>query len=170
MPTFYSSLAAAQKNTASLGGPAEWQLPGVVDAKVRCFIDSYTAVGTEVAADVIRLFTDGINNVLPAGANILRIEFTMSANIASLTASVGDYNSATRYASASTFPQSGATALVSISGIVSGAPYIIGTNVSTAAVGVVTNGDNQIILTLGGSFTFTAGTILTAILFYTSAS
>lgn len=159
----YSALATAQKNTATLGGPAEWQLPGVIQSSVRCYIDYYTWTGNEAAGDVIRLFTDGITNVLPNGINILGFDFVQTAALTGLTASVGDYNSATRYASASSSFAS--TTAFTITGLISGIPYIIGTNLSTAAQGVVTNGDNQIILTLGGSFTGSG--ILSAILRYT---
>lgn len=165
MANFNSVLATAMAATPSLGGPAEWQLPGVINTPVRCFVDSYTALGTETAGSVIRFFTDGTVSVLPAGANILFFQFLASASTGSLTVSVGDRSSATRYASAGTGLATGSS-LVTVSGIVSGAPYIIGTNASTAAFGAETNGDNQIILTTGGA-TLAVGTIITGIMYFT---
>ena len=165
MVTYKSTLATAFDATASVGGQTEWQLPGVIESTVKCYIDSYTPTGNELAGSVLRFFTDGLNRVLPAGANILRIDFVMSSSTGSLTCSVGDYNSATRYASASTSFASATP--FSISGVVSGAPYIIGTNASTAAFGVVTNGDNQIILTTGGATLSATTSIISAILYYT---
>jgi hypothetical protein len=163
--TVYGTLATAFNTTGSTGGPANWQLPGTYDTPVRCMIDTYTPIGTEAAGSVIYLFTDGINKRLPQGANILKIDFIMSSTTSNLTCSVGDLNSATRYVSAST-GFAGATAF-SISGVVSGAPYIIGTNPNTAALGKVTNGDDQIILTTGGATLSASTSIISAVLYYT---
>ena len=165
-----STVATALNLTASLGGPQEWQLPGVINAPVRCMVDSFTPLGTEAAGAVIRFFTDGVNQVLPAGANILRFDFIMSSTTSSLTCSVGDKNSATRYVSAST-GFAGATAF-SVSGVISGSPYIIGTNAATtgpgtASPGTVSNGDNQIILTTGGATLSATTSIISAILYFT---
>ncbi len=171
MSNFYSVLATAYQATVNTGGPANWQLPGVIEAGVQVYVDSYTALGTETTGAVIYLFTDGTNKVLPNGANILKIDFLVSVHsVGALTCSVGDLNSATRYASASSSFATSGTAFT-IQGSVSATyvPYIIGTNPSTAGLGAVTNGDNQIILTTGGA-TLTAGTIITAMLYYTLAA
>ena len=165
MTTFYSSLATAFNTSPSKGGPAEWQLPGVINSPVRCFVDYYTAVGTETAGSVIRFFTDGLYRVLPAGANILKMEFYASASTGSLTVAVGDMNSSTRYSTANTTLQTLST-IWTVQGIISGAPYIIGTNPRTTALSAATDGDDQIILTTAGA-TLAAGTIITGILYFT---
>ena len=173
MATVYSVLATAFELTPSLGGPAEWQLPGVINSPVRCMIDSYSPLGTETAGTVIRFFTDGVNQTLSKiiqGANILWFDIVMASATSNLTLSVGDLNSATRYVSASTGPAS--AGITRISGCVSTStvpytPYIIGTNPSTAAAGAVTNGDDQIIVTTGGATLSATPSIMTLMMFYT---
>lgn len=168
MVTYNGNLATAYAATPSTGGPANWVLAGLIDSPVRCIIDKYAPVGTEAAGSVIRFFTDGVNKVLPAGANLIKIEFYMSGSTSSLTFSVGDNASATRYASASTGPATaGAT---TISCIVSGLPYVVGTNPRTNTVPTETNGDDQIIVTTGGATLSATTSITSAILYYTLTS
>ena len=165
--TVYGTLATAFNTTGSTGGPANWQLPGTFDAPVRCMIDTYTPVGTEAAGSVIYLFTDGINKRLPQGANLLRIDFQMASTTSNLTCSVGDLNSATRYASASTGFASATAFSISCITLATGVPYIVGTNPNTNGIGKVTNGDDQIILTTGGATLSASTSVISAVLYYT---
>ena len=170
--TVYSTLATCYNASPSAGGPAEWQLPGLVDCPVRCIIDTYVPVGTEAQGSIIKLFTDGLNKVLPAGANLLRIDFQMASTTSSLTCSVGDMNSATRYASASSSFASATAFSISCITLATGVPYVVGTNVATTGPGTVTpgttsNGDNQIILTTGGATLSASTSVISAILYYT---
>ena len=47
MVTYYSSLATAFQATIATGGPANWQLPGVIEQGVQCYVDYYLATGNE---------------------------------------------------------------------------------------------------------------------------
>ena len=170
--TVYGTLATAFNTTGSTGGPANWQLPGTFDAPVRCMIDTYVPVGTEAAGSVIYLFTDGINKRLPQGANLLRIDFQMASTTSSLTCSVGDKNSATRYASASSSFAAATAFTVSCITLATGVAYVVGTNAATtgpgtATPGTVSNGDNQIVLTTGGATLSATTSVISAILYYT---
>lgn len=173
MATVNSVLATAFTNTPSQGGPAEWQLPGVINAPVRCMIDSYTPAGTEASGTIIRFFTDGVNQTLSKviqGANILWFDIIMAGSTSSLTLSLGDRFLATRYASASTGPATAGITRISgcvSTAAVSGTPYIIGTNPNTAAFGAETNGDDQIIITTGGATLSSTTSIMTLMMFYT---
>jgi hypothetical protein len=168
MANYNSTLATAMGATPTKGGPAEWQLPGVIQSSVKIYRDYYVTTGAE-ANSTIRFFTDGINNVLPDGANILKMDFYVNASEAGITVSVGDLNCATRYLSASTTfngTSPAVNATIVVPGLVSGVPYIIGTNPSNATLGNITNGDNQIILTVNGT-TMTANISVCGILYYT---
>lgn len=139
------------------GGVANFQLPGIDNGRVKCSIDSYEADGTEVAGTTIRLFADGTNKKIPAGANIIALILTISASEAGLTISAGDDNSATRYANATAFATASGAPYV-----FGGKGYIIGTNPETSEV----SGDNGgIVLTTGGA-TLTDGTVITGVLLY----
>ncbi len=169
MATVNSVLATAFAATPGNGGPANWQLPGVINCPIRTMVDSFTPAGTEAAGTIIRLFTDGVYTTLAKhinGANIIGFDIVMAGSTSSLTLSLGDRASATRYASASTGP---ATAGVTrITGCVTaGLPYIIGTNANTAAFGAETNGDDQIIITTGGATLSASTSIMTVIMYYT---
>ena len=118
---------------------------GLRDARVKCVIDFYTIAGSELSGSVIKLF-----GVLPTGANLLEIVLNFSAAQSSLTLSIGDADSATRYVSASTGPQTAGITRVSLLG------RVVGTSTY----------DNQILLTTGGA-TATAAT-LTGYLIYTT--
>lgn len=120
-------------------------LGGIRDARVKACIDFYTLAGSEASGTVIEVFGE-----LPAGANILSISLNFSAAQTSLTLSIGDAASATRYASASTGPQTAGETRVH------GKGYVIGTN----------SGDNQIQLLTGGA-TATAATLVAVILYTT---
>ena len=158
-----SALAAAPdyfgavSTQVALGGidtavtPNDWLLPGVIDGRVKCMIDTYTSpAGAETTGKVISM-----GQKLPAGANIIAILISLIADQASLTLSVGDYANTTRYGSAVSI----ATAATPV--WFPGRGYIIGTTTWTTTYTY----DNQIILTTGGT-TLTTGQIITCIVLY----
>jgi len=138
----YSGLVAA---AAAAGGLTNVQPQGWIDGRVKCNVDKITLTGVELSGSTI-IFG---NNALPDGSTILAILMSSSTAQVSLTASIGDDGSATRYASASTGLQT-ANALT----LLSGRGYVVtGTN------------DLQIVLTTGGA-TATAG-VITLVILYT---
>lgn len=116
---------------------------GFLNARVKAMLDSYTIAGTEATGSTITL-----GGLIPTGAKVIAIILYVSANQTSLTVSVGDDASATRYASAATSLQTAGTYLIG------GKNYVVGTS----------TGDNQIVLTTGGA-TATAGTLQIAVLY-----
>ncbi len=149
----------AERLSTNPPGPANWLSAGYVDGRVKVNIDYYVALGTETTGTVIRM-----GALLPAGAKVLKIDVSTSISVGSLTMSVGDLDSATRYASAATGP---ATAGIStFNGIIDSAngPYLVGQNPATPTV---TDNDQQIILTTGGA-TLTVATIIGCVVYYTT--
>lgn len=130
--------------------PTNWLTAGYVNGRVKCMLDYYVALGTEAAASVLYM-----GSLLPVGAKILTVDLLSSANTASLTISIGDLNSATRYASASTAPQT--LRISTFSGMIDATNgwYVVGSN---PAVPTALNNDQQIILTTAGA-TLTVGQI-----------
>lgn len=116
---------------------------GFMNARVKAMLDSYTIAGTEAAASTITL-----GGLLPTGARVIAILLYVSASQTSLTVSVGDDASATRYGSALTSLQTAGTYLIG------GKQYVVGT----------ASGDNQLVLTTGGA-TATAGTLQATVLY-----
>jgi|GEM_PF-3004347 hypothetical protein len=139
--------------------PANWLTAGYVNGRVKCNIDFYVGLGTELAGTTIAM-----GALLPAGAKVLLIEITSSVSIGSFTLSVGDLDLATRYATALTGPATAGVTL--ISGMISAAngPYVIGTN---PAVPTETDTDAQILLTTAGA-TITSGAIIGCIVYFTT--
>lgn len=139
--------------------PANWLTAGFINGREKVNLDYYVALGTEVAGSVIYM-----GALLPIGAKITAIDLFSSANTASLTVSIGDLNSATRYASADTGMQT--LRIKTFSGMVDASVgfYVIGANPTTPTT---TNNDQQIILTTAGA-TLAAGTVIgTAVHFVT---
>jgi len=124
------------------GGTTNWQTPGYIRGNVQAYTDYYVALGTEVSGTVIKM-----HPLLDVGLMILYHVLTVVASTGSLTMSIGDLDSATRYASAST---SAATAGCYIYGNALGStgPYVIGTNPVTPTA---TDTDAQIVITTGGA-------------------
>ncbi len=116
---------------------------GQIKVKTKVIKDSYVLGGTEGTGTIIKMF-----GALPPNAIIQSITLDVSAAQASLTMSVGDSGSATRYGNADTGLQTalGTKSFTRVS--FPGGQYAIGTN----------TGDNQILLTTGGA-TATAGTL-----------
>ena len=129
------------------GGLDSSQAHAFSDARVKTFLDYYVLAGTEGSGDTFDFF-----KTLRAGMRVIAIMLTVSTAQTSLTISIGDDASATRYASADTSLQSAGTywfsGLTGATGF-----YEIGTNTN----------DEQILLTTGGA-TATAGNLAGAIL------
>lgn len=125
------------------GGVTNKLLRGLIDGRVKAMVETYTILGSELSGSTITL-----GGVLPVGANIIKIELSVSAAQTSATMSVGDAGSATRYASALTGCQTAVTIFSA-----PGKAYVItGTS------------DTQILITTGGA-TLTAGTLYATILY-----
>ena len=133
------------------GGVSNWQLPGLIDGRVKCMIDKYTVVsGSEPTTGSTIKF----GAQLPIGANVIAIILSASTAQASLTFTLGDAASATRYIASA---NSGlATAVLPV--IASGQGYVVTGHVSADG------DDQQIVLTTGGA-TMTAGVITCAVLY-----
>ena len=142
--TLKSAIRTAEKagtgpGTASVTG--SWQLPGLIDGRVKVLLDTYTAVGAGEDAGCVITFA-----TLPTGANILGIYLFTNTATSGLTVNVGDADSAARYGSALTNYQT------------AGINQIVGLGAYPRVVGTSTN-DNKITLT-------TAGAALTSGLIY----
>lgn len=143
----YSGVTQTYKDTGGiLGGASTRPGSGLDNARVKCILDQYTVLGTELSGSLLKLF-----GTIQTGANIIEILISVSAAQASATLSVGDSASTTRYVSASTGIQTAVPTITRLAGL----NYVIGTN----------SGDNQIYGTTGGA-TLTAGTLYAA-LYYT---
>ena len=130
--------------------PNNWLTPGYVDGRKKVNLDYYIGLGTESAGSIINM-----GALLPVGAKVLSISIHTSAATSGLTMSVGDLNSATRYANADTGPAS--AGIHSYTGFIdsTNGAYLVGQNPANPTA---TNNDQQIILTTGGA-TLGAGTI-----------
>jgi hypothetical protein len=118
---------------------------GSSGGKVRCFIDTYTGLGTESASDVIKMGPE-----LPVGAKILFMVLTQTAT--GNTPDVGDAESSERYISEA------ADNAVHVSDAITGGNYEI--DMTDAD-----NPDNQILILLDAAVTL-AGT-MKLVVFYT---
>lgn len=156
MANFSGTVYAVQVAPPS---PANWLTAGFINGNVNCNLDFYVALGTETSGSVLYM-----GATLPVGAKILSIDLLSSANTASLTVSIGDLNSATRYASADTGMQT--LRIKTFSGMVDATNgyYIVGTNPATPTA---TNNDQQIILTTGGA-TIAVNTVIGVAVYFTT--
>ncbi len=91
MPTFKGT----NKTIADAITPATILKPGLIGGNVRCMVDDYTVVGTEVTGDLIEMGHD-----LPVGAKILEVLLQTSALGSGVTLNVGDAEDDNRYISA----------------------------------------------------------------------
>lgn len=128
------------------GGLSNAVLSGLIDGRVKCMLDTYTILGTEASGSTLVL-----GGIMPKGANVIAIMLYVSASQTSLTVSIGDDESATRYASASTSLQTAGVY------VFSGQNYVADDTTPSTT-------DRQIVLTTGGA-TATAGTLKAAILY-----
>jgi len=151
--TLYGVVATA----AQTGGPSNWQLGGVIDGRVKVMIDTYVAVATEAVASTI-----AFGQQLPVGANVISITLVSTVAQTSVTVTVGDKVSASRYGiAASTELQTAYSPKVCYPK----AGVYVTTDGSLTAAGLpsATN-DCQIIVTTAGG-TLVAGTIACYIMY-----
>ena len=128
------------------GGLTNAALSGLIDARVKAMVDTYVILGTEASGSTITL-----GGILPKGANVLEIILTVTANQTTATFSVGDAESATRYASAATDLQTAGR-------------YVYAGNNYVCDDTSPTSTDRQIVLTTGGA-TLSAATLYATILY-----
>jgi hypothetical protein len=140
--TAYGSQSGLIGNINSKGGYGQWQTPGYIRSALLSYTDWYVGLGTEVSGSTIRMFP-----LLDTGLMVLYFVYTVVASTGSLTMSIGDLDSATRYASASSNAATAGCYIVGGS-LTSTGPYIIGTNPATPTA---TDTDAQIVLTTGGA-------------------
>jgi hypothetical protein len=86
--TLYGVVATA----VLTGGPSNWQGQGVIDGRVKVMIDTYVALATEAVASTI-----AFGKMLPVGANVISITLVSTVAQSSVTVTVGDMVSASRY-------------------------------------------------------------------------
>ena len=141
-----SDVKGLTATAVAAGGLSNKLLSGLIDGRVKCMLDTYTIAGTETAASTITL-----GGKIPTGANIIAIVLYVSANQTSATFDVGDLESTTRYASASTSLQTAG------SYVYGGTNYVV--DMTTAATP-----DNQIVLTTAAA-TLSAATLQIAVLY-----
>ncbi len=158
-------IKAVMMAAQSAGGVSNWQTPGYIRGNVRCMIDYYVAVGSgEDAGSTIEFFPS-----LEAGTVVMGFIAYTNGTTASLTFNLGDLDSATRYASASTAWQAaGSTLISSIWASATTGPYVIGTNPVTSGVWspTATDTDAQILVTTAGA-ALTSAHVYGLILLYT---
>jgi hypothetical protein len=151
-----AGIKAVMMNAVYTGGVSNWQTPGYIRGNVRVMIDYYIGVGSgEDAGSTIKFFP-----TLEAGMVVLGFIAYASTTTASLTFNLGDLDSATRYASASTaWAAAGSTLISSIWASATTGPYVIGTNPITAGVWspTATDTDAQILVTTAGASLTSAG-------------
>ena len=151
-----AGIKAVMMKAQSVGGVGNWQTPGYIRGNVRCMIDYYVAVGSgEDAGSTIEFFP-----TLEAGMVVLGFIAYASTITANLTFNLGDLDSATRYASASTaWAAAGSTLISSIWASATTGPYVIGTNPTTAGVWspTATDTDAQILVTTAAASLTLAG-------------
>lgn len=142
MSTLYSSHKTIERSIT----PATVLEPGVSGGNVRCFVDHYTGLGTESAADVIQF-----GPALPKGAHILYVALQQVAT--GNTPDVGDLEDTDRY-----LDEAGDNATTATGDVATGVGYEV--DMTTAATP-----DNQIIVTLDAAVTL-AG-VMTLVCMYT---
>lgn len=120
-------------------GLANKQDQGLIDARMKVSIDTYTTSGNEGVGSTITM-----GPILPQGARIINIDLIYTA-MSGATISVGDTNSASRYQNGTAVTSAGKTGITAAAGI----NYEIGTN----------TGDNQIVLTIAGATLAASATI-----------
>jgi len=160
-----AGILAVMNKAQSVGGVGNWQTPGYIRGNVRCMIDYYVAVGSgEDAGSTIEFFPS-----LEAGTVVMGFIAYTSGTTSSLTFSLGDLDSASRYASGSTAWQAaGSTLISSIWASATTGPYVVGTNPATSGVftPTSTDDDRQILVTTAGA-ALTSAHVYGLIMLYT---
>ena len=141
-----SDVSGLTATAVAAGGLSNKLLSGLIDGRLKVMLDTYTIAGTEASGSTITL-----GGIMPKGANVVAILLYVSANQTTATFSIGDLESATRYASASTSLQTLGTYLYS------GKNYVADDTTTTTT-------DRQIVLTTGGA-TLSAATLQAAIIY-----
>jgi len=126
--------------------PATVLDPGLAGGNVRCFVDTYTGLGTESASDVIKM-----GPVLPKGARVLFV--ICQCDTMGGTPDVGDAEDPDRY-----IDEASDNAVTMSNDVLTGTGYEV--DMTTASTP-----DNQILVTVDGAVT-ASGTI-TIVCFYT---
>lgn len=126
-------------------------LQGMVDARVKCMVDTFVTTGA--SEDIGTTITFG--PALPTGARILDVILGVTGSLGSgsTTLSVGDANTAALYIAATAIT---AAVILRNSAKPDGLNYIIGTN----------SGDNRIIVTTAGAHNATASVTVKIIVIY----
>ena len=122
-------------------------LGGLVDARVKCMLDTYVILGSEATGSTITL-----GGIMPIGANVIAIGLNVTAAQSSANVDVGDAESATRYQTNDTGIQT-ADAIKWHSGL----NYVTDDTVPSTT-------DRRIVLTTGGA-TLTAGNLQFVLLY-----
>ena len=129
----FATLAADNATLVAAGGVSTI-IQGIVDARVKCMLDSYTLVaGTVTSGSTI-----DIGGKMPKGAHVIAIILFVSSAQVALTIDIGDDENSTRYASADTSLQAIGTF------VFSGKNYNV--DLTTASTP-----DDQIVITTGGA-------------------
>jgi hypothetical protein len=119
-------------------------LQGMVDSKIKCFVDTYEAAALATSSTI------AMGPTLPTGARVISYQLAFDA-LSTVSLSLGDSNSAVRYlASVDTANTAGIKNDILIDGL----NYIIGT----------ASGDNQILVSTTGVSAAT-GTIKLAVFY-----
>ena len=129
---------------AQTGGLINVMVHGLINARVKANLESYTIGGSAETAGS----TLDVGGLIPKGAHIIAILLYVSAAQTSATFDIGDDADADRFAAASTLLQTAGIY------VIPGKNYLVGT----------VDGDDQIVLTTGGA-TLTAGQLEAAVLF-----
>lgn len=138
---------AADNATLVAAGGVSTLIQGLVDARFKCMLDSYTLdSGVATSGSTIK-----IGGIMPKGAHVVAILLFVSTNQSALTVDIGDAESATRYASADTSLQTAGTYLFS------GKNYLTDDTVPSTT-------DRQIVLTTGGA-AVTTGQLEAAVIY-----
>ena len=148
--TLYGVVATA----AAAGGLSNKQGNGVIDARQKALLDSYTTLGsTEDATSTIAIGTK-----LPKGAIIKNINLSLSkALTSSVTLSVGDSDTAGRYLASIATTAAILTDMKGSYGVVGGFQYVIGT----------ATGDDQILITINAANNAVAAAVIRVTVEYT---
>jgi hypothetical protein len=151
--TLYGTVVTA----AQTGGVSNWQLPGLIDGRVKVMIDTMVLDTTMAAATTI-----AIGKQLPVGANVIAVILCATTAQASLTVTIGDKVLAQRYGvAADTALQTAYKTLIATP--VAGVYVTTDGSLTAAGLPSATN-DCQIIVTTAGA-TATAGTLTAYILY-----
>lgn len=137
-----ATLLADVATSFQAGGLSNAVLNGLIDARLKAYLESYTILGTETSGSTL-----DIGATVLSGSRVVGFLVYVSTNQTALTVSIGDDASATRYASAITSLQTAGTYVIS------------GQNYKTGQ----STGDLQMVITTGGA-TMTVGQLEIAII------